>query len=74
MIAWFRYARHEDVPTLVASGLWAVIANLGLPHSNYSVLMQWCGEGEPASAGDARRAATTGAACEHATHDSGGRP
>lgn len=50
MISWFRYARHADVPALVASGLWAVIADLGPVHGFYSVLLQWTGEGEPAEA------------------------
>ena len=47
MISWFRYARHADAPVLAATGLWAVIADLGSTHGAYSVLMQWCGEGEP---------------------------
>jgi len=49
MTAWFRYARHADVAALAATGLWAVIADLGLTHGTYSVLMQWCGEGEPSA-------------------------
>jgi hypothetical protein len=47
VIAWFRYARRAEVPALLASGQWAVIADLGPTHGFYAVLLQWCGEGEP---------------------------
>lgn len=45
-MTWFRYARHSDVPAWEAKG-WKVVGDLGLPHSTYSCLMQWVGEGEP---------------------------
>jgi hypothetical protein len=47
MTAWFRYARHADVPALVATGSWAVIRDLGPVHGYWSVLLQYCGDGEP---------------------------
>ena len=46
LISWFRYARHAAIPAFEAKG-WAVSADLGLPHSFYSVLMIWRGSGEP---------------------------
>lgn len=48
MMSWFRYARHADVPALEASG-WRFASHLGPTHGAYSVLMQWCGEGEPSA-------------------------
>lgn len=42
----YRYARHEDVPAWQDKG-WVVVGDLGLPHSLWSVLMRWAGEGEP---------------------------
>jgi hypothetical protein len=47
MISWFRYVRHADAPVLAATGLWAVIADLGPTHGAYAVLMQFTGDGEP---------------------------
>jgi hypothetical protein len=49
MISWFLYVRHADAAALTETKLWAVIADLGPTHGAYSVLMQWCGEGEPSA-------------------------
>lgn len=48
MMWWFRYARHDDVRGFEAAG-WRVASDLGPTHRAYSVLMQWCGEGEPSA-------------------------
>jgi len=37
----FLYVRYEDIGKKEREG-WMVIGNLGLPHSNYSVLMWRC--------------------------------
>ena len=45
----FRYVRYADVEARLAQG-WVYAGSLGLPHSQYSVLMEWvcsCGR-EPA--------------------------
>lgn len=41
MIQIFRYVRHGDVDAFMARGWWTV-APLGLPHGEFSVLMQAC--------------------------------
>lgn len=46
MTSWLRYARHDDVSAFIAAG-WCVCADLGPTHGFYSVLMRWCGEGDP---------------------------
>lgn len=46
MISWLRYVRHSDIPAYKAKG-WVLVADLGLPHAHYAVLMKWTGEGEP---------------------------
>lgn len=46
MIAWFRYVRHADIPAYQARG-WIFAADLGPTHGQWSVLMQWTGEGDP---------------------------
>lgn len=39
MTGTYRYIRHEDIPEWESRG-WHVVAQLHLPHSNYSVLMR----------------------------------
>ncbi len=45
-ITWFKYVRHRDRPAHEASG-WIFAADLGPTHGQWSVLMQWTGEGAP---------------------------
>lgn len=46
MISWLRYVRHADIPAFEAKG-WRVSGPLPFPHSRWSVLMIWAGEGAP---------------------------
>lgn len=46
MIEWFAYVRHHLVASYEAKG-WRVVADLGPTHGQWSVLMQYMGEGEP---------------------------
>jgi len=46
VISWFRYVRHEDRQAYEAAG-WAFAADLGPVHGEWSVLMEWIGDGEP---------------------------
>lgn len=47
MIRHFRYARHAEVPTFVATGLWRDLGPLPGNHGHWSCLLEWIGEGEP---------------------------
>lgn len=47
MITWFRYVRHAEAAAFEALG-WVFAADLGSTHGQWSVLMRWAGEGEPA--------------------------
>jgi hypothetical protein len=46
MISWLKYVTHAQVPAYEAAG-WVFAADLGLPHSFFSILMRWAGEGDP---------------------------
>jgi len=46
VITFYRYVHHADRPSYEAAG-WAFAADLGPTHGQWSVLMQWTGEGEP---------------------------
>ena len=41
----FRYVRYDDIDTYHKQG-WLIVANLGKPHSLYSVLMWHCDCGQ----------------------------
>jgi len=43
---WFKYVRHEDVPTWEAKG-WVIVDPSPGHHGYYSCIMEWKGEGEP---------------------------
>lgn len=43
---WLRYVLHADVKSFEAKG-WKLHSTMQRHHGNYSVLMQWEGEGEP---------------------------
>lgn len=48
MIRWFRYVPHNAICTYLANG-WSIADEMhGTTHGNYSVLMRWEGENEPA--------------------------
>jgi hypothetical protein len=46
VISWFKYVLHKDVAVYEALG-WKHAAYLGGSHGLYSVLMEWCGSGDP---------------------------
>jgi hypothetical protein len=46
MITFWKFVRHPDVPAHEAQG-WRVAFDLGPTHGQWSVGMQWTGEGEP---------------------------
>lgn len=41
MLGMFRYVRLDDVADRMNDG-WRYVADLGMPHGQYSVLMWWC--------------------------------
>jgi len=43
---WYKYVIHSMVAAYEAAG-WITVSNLGGPHGEYSVLMQWTGDGDP---------------------------
>jgi len=48
MISWFRYVLHRQVAEYEAKG-WILADDLaGTSHGNWSVLMKWEGQDEPA--------------------------
>lgn len=46
-MTWLRYVLHADVSAYEAKG-WKLRSNLDCHHGQYSVLMIWEGEHEPA--------------------------
>jgi len=40
-LGWFKYVKYSDIEIFHRVG-WMVVADLGLPHSEYSVLMWHC--------------------------------
>jgi len=46
MIEWLKYVRHSERAAHEAKG-WRFVSDLGPTHGQWSVLMQWFGEGDP---------------------------
>jgi invasion protein IalB len=42
---WYRFVCHADIPAFEAAG-WEPVADLGCTHGHWSILCQWCGDGE----------------------------
>ena len=43
---WYKYVILSMVGEYEAAG-WITVSDLGKPHGEYSVLMQWTGDGDP---------------------------
>lgn len=50
MSGWYKYVIHRMVVEYERLG-WRVVSDLDRPHGEYSVLMQWLGEGDPVMPG-----------------------